>query len=282
MHLPSVQRALIAIPSGRHESAGLLWDICTFIRLYWSLCCSIKRGPVPLFHHFFFFFALPLPCLSLPFCHPSPFFFFFLRCVISQPDPAVTFSSAVFFMAFLGLLGLCREGGREWKEQEGCMRKFWTSWTWTHQLCARPYAAPATVYPTPSICNGLWFHHLPSHPSTFLSLYQAPRPNPPLHPSTLPLRPHLAHSFFIPISLPFVIISQLIHLTVSIPSASGSYPQGVGSLALHRPLQTCNAPCAPHLFLSLSLPPLSAVDERCQLEERNGPNYSIGNWKLAN
>lgn len=70
-------------------------------------------------------------------------------------------------------------------------------------------------------------------------------PTQPIHPSTLPLRPHRAHSFFIPISLPFVIISQLICLTVSIPRASGSYPQGVSLLALHRPLQTCNTPRAP-------------------------------------
>lgn len=62
MHLPSVHRTLIAIPSGRQESAGLLWDICTFIRLHWSSRCSTKRGPVPLFHHFFF--ASLLPCLS--------------------------------------------------------------------------------------------------------------------------------------------------------------------------------------------------------------------------
>lgn len=105
-----------------------------------------------------------------------------------------------------------------------------------------------------------------------------------LHPAPLPPPPSSGTFFciFIPISLPFVIISQLILLTVSIPSASGSWPQGVGSLALHRPLQTCNTspspsspPCSP-FFLS---PSFSAVDERRQLEEteRNGPNYSIGN-----
>lgn len=118
-------------------------------------------------------------------------------------------------------------------------------------------------------------------------------PLPPSLPRTSsPPSSHTFFCIFIPISLPFVIISQLILLTVSNPCASGSYPQGVSSLALHRPLQTCNAPPpAPQQLLQLIpplsppltplylSPPFSAVDERRQLEEteRNGPNYSIGN-----
>lgn len=114
----------------------------------------------------------------------------------------------------------------------------------------------------------------------------------PLPRTSSPPSSHTFFCIFIPISLPFVIISQLILLTVSNPGASGSYPQGVSSLPLHRPLQTCNAPpptpqqllqlipplSPPLTPLSLS-PPFSAVDERRQLEEteRNGPNYSIGN-----
>ena len=60
--------------------------------------------------------------------------------------------------------------------------------------------------------------------------------------------------------------------------------QGVGPLTFQRPLQTCNAPFALHCSLFLPTLPFSAVNERHQLEEteRNGPNYSIGNWKLAN
>lgn len=106
-------------------------------------------------------------------------------------------------------------------------------------------------------------------------------PTPTLHPST--------HPIFIlpppiPISLPFVIISQLIFALSRSQEQVVLTHQGVGPLTFQRPLQTCNAPFALHCSLFLPTLPFSAVDERHQLEEteRNGPNYSIGNWKLAN
>lgn len=117
---------------------------------------------------------------------------------------------------------------------------------------------------------------------------------PPLsHPNTSPLNTsslHLAHSFFsplfppIPISLPFVIISRLIFALPRSREQVVLTHRGVGPLTFQRPLQTCNAPFALHRSLFLPTLPFSAVDERHQLEEteRNGPNYSIGNWKLAN
>lgn len=108
---------------------------------------------------------------------------------------------------------------------------------------------------------------------------------PPLsHPNTSPLNTsslHLAHSppHPIPISLPFVIISQLIFALSRSQEQVVLTHQGVGPLTFQRPLQTCNAPFALHCSLFLPTLPFSAVDERHQLEEteRNGPNYSIGN-----
>lgn len=141
------------------------------------------------------------------------------------------------------------------------MRNFWASWTESHQLCARSCAAASWRIPLPRFVMAYDFTTSPlirqhfCHFTNPLPICPPTRPKLPLHPATLPLRPHLAHSFFFspPSAFLFVIISQLILLTVSIPRASGSYPQGVGSLALHRPLQTCIAPHAPPF--SLSLPP---------------------------
>lgn len=112
-------------------------------------------------------------------------------------------------------------------------------------------------------------------------------PTPTLHPSTHPLfiwRPPPPPHPPIPISLPFVIISQLIFAMSRSQEQVVLTHQGVGPLAFQRPLQTCNAPFALHRSLFLPTLPFSTVDERHQLEEteRNGPNYSIGNWKLAN
>lgn len=126
---------------------------------------------------------------------------------------------------------------------------------------------------------------LPPHSSFTISVTLASPlyPTPTLHPSTHPL--FIWHILPpIPISLPFVIISQLIFALSRSQEQVVLTHQGVGLLTFQRPLQTCNAPFALHCSLFLPTLPFSAVDERHQLEEteRNGPNYSIGNWKLAN
>lgn len=153
------------------------------------------------------------------------------------------------------------------------------------ELISSPLYHRSMVYPAPSICYGLWFPCLPSHLSTFLSLYPTPS-LPPQHFTPQHIL-FIWHYFFlppIPISLPFVIISQLIFALSRSQEQVVLTHQGVGPLTFQRPLQTCNAPFALHRSLFLPTLPFSTVDERHQLEEteRNGPNYSIGNWKLAN
>jgi len=142
-----------------------------------------------------------------------------------------------------------------------------------------------SVYPPSFFLTAHDLSVSPTHPSTFMSIYP-PYPHPPTPPLHFLPAPHLAPRLFFFFCFfwvhvhshqpfPFVIISQLMFPSVSIPN--------VGSSALHRPLQTCNAPPPPHIpHLPSLLPPsllLSAAHERRQLEEteRNGPNYSIGN-----
>lgn len=158
------------------------------------------------------------------------------------------------------------------------------------ELISSPLYHRSMVYPAPSICYGLWFHCLPSHLSTFLSLYPTPS-LPPQHFTPQHILSSSGTFFFffsslppIPISLPFVIISRLIFALSRSREQVVLTHRGVGLLTFQRPLQTCNAPFALHRSLFLPTLPFSAVDERHQLEEteRNGPNYSIGNWKLAN
>lgn len=154
---------------------------------------------------------------SLPFRHP---YFFLIYCVISQPEPE-HFYEVFFFMPFLHLFGLSIEGGREWKEQEKCIE---SSWRAGHEFISSvlaPIRLLLGVSRSLDLCDFTASPLILQHFCHFTK-----PPNPPLHPSTLPPRPHLAGSFFISISLPFVIISQLILLNVSIPSASGSYPRG--------------------------------------------------------
>lgn len=161
------------------------------------------------------------------------------------------------------------------------------SWTWTHQLT--PISSLNGVSRSLDL---LWLMiSLPPLSSFNISvtLPNPLSPTPTLHPSTHPL--FIWHILFfpsslppIPISLPFVIISRLIFALSRSREQVVLTHRGVGPLTFQRPLQTCNAPFALHRSLFLPTLPFSAVDERHQLEEteRNGPNYSIGNWKLAN
>lgn len=180
----------------------------------------------------------------------------------------------VFFQCLPGLMG----SRIQWTESSG--------WAGLELISASSALYHRSmVEPAPSICYGLWFHCLPSHRSPFLSLYPTPS-FPPQHftPQHILSSSGTFSPSLIPISLPFVIISQLIFALSRSQEQVVLTHQGVGPLTFQRPLQTCNAPFALHCSLFLPALPFSAVDERHQLEEteRNGPNYSIGNWKLAN
>lgn len=84
-----------------------------------------------------------------------------------------------------------------------------------------------------------------------------PRPKLPLHPATLPLRPHLAHSFFFspPISLPF-------RHYLSVNTSHCLYPQskwflppgGRFTSTPQTPTDMYCTPCSPLLSFSPSLP----------------------------
>lgn len=180
MHVPSVHCTLIAIPSGRQESAGLLWDICTFIRLYWSSRCSTKRGPVPLFHHFFF--APLLPCLS-PIL-PSLTIFYTL-CYFST-RPCSNISLKCSRRSVSGFVRLVQRGRKELE----CMTKFWTSWTWTQPLRARPYTAAPRCIPHPQFVMAYDFTASPLILQHFCH-FNPPHPVHPASPLSTSSPPHL-------------------------------------------------------------------------------------------
>lgn len=112
-----------------------------------------------------------------------------------------------------------------------CWRQFWTSWTRAAPPCSpQPPPPLCGVSPLPPFVMAYDFAASPLILQHFCHFTKPPPPPP--SPSALPFctsSPPLSRTFFcifIPISLPFVIISQLIFLTVSIPKRKWFLPPG--------------------------------------------------------
>lgn len=201
--LHSVQ--LIAIPSGRQESAGLLWDSSTFIRLI----IRLQHHERPCFPPFITSFEL---------YHPYSVNHIYTVCIFIKYSTVFKVnhtSYSCLLSVFPGINELAQPKSR----------KFRMSWTWTHQYQAEPYIIARSWIPLPRFvmaydftASPLIFHH-------FCHFSQ-----PPLsHPNTSPLNTsslHLAHSPPNSHQPSFRHYLAVNILTVSISRASSSNPPG--------------------------------------------------------
>lgn len=167
----------------------------------------------------------------------------------------------------------------------------WISWTIVHswsKLAPELLHRGAIFY-----INLQWL--MISLPSLILQYFCQPPPLTPFTPCALPLHPRSTiFCIFIPISLPFCHYFPVNTSYCLYPRLWFLPPGGGSGFAYNSPYRHVRHPPShspptplthPSFSPTLSLLLLfSAVDERRQLEEteRNGPNYSIGNWKLAN